>query len=180
VAADETELLRRAARGDASAAGALLERHGRYLYGVAHALTRNAADAEDVVQDTLVAALGGNFRGESSLRTWLVKILVRRAAMLRRSTKRREQRVTLADPDAPPAVDAKSPGAGSVEAKLDLSTMLACLSDDHREVILLRELEGLSYEEMSEVLDVPFGTVESRLYRAREELRRRFPGYMTK
>ena len=69
-------------------------------------------------------------------------------------------------------------GESGVEAKLDLTTMLDALSEDHREVIVLRELQGLSYEEMSKALNVPRGTVESRLHRAREELRKKIKGYL--
>ena len=56
--------------------------------------------------------------------------------------------------------------------------MLAQLTPEHRQVIILRELQGMSYEEMAQALDVPRGTVESRLHRAREELRKRFKGYL--
>ena len=62
---------------------------------------------------------------------------------------------------------------------MDLAAMLETLSDEHRQVIVLRELEGLSYEEMARTLHVPRGTVESRLHRAREELRKRFKGYLS-
>src|SRR5215207_3971103 len=80
--------MRLASRGDESAFRALVDRHGRYLTGVAFSLCGNATDAEDLVQETLVAALTSTFRGESKVRTWLVQILVRRAALLRRSRKR--------------------------------------------------------------------------------------------
>ncbi len=82
---DDAELLRRIERGDRAAFDALVARHARYLHGVAHALVGNSADAEDLVQETLIAVLNGKFRGESSVRTWMVRILVKRAGMLRRS-----------------------------------------------------------------------------------------------
>ena len=177
---DDSELLDQIRRGDPAAAQAafraLLGRHARYLYGVAHSLTAgNASDAEDLVQETLIGALTGHFRGESSVRTWLVRILVNRAAMLRRSRWRRpEVPEERSDRPASPA----SAGTSPVDAKLDLTTMLAALTPEHRQVIVLRELEGLSYEQIAAALHVPRGTVESRLYRAREELRKRFKGYL--
>jgi RNA polymerase sigma-70 factor (ECF subfamily) len=178
---DDSELLNQIRRGDQGAFAALLERHARYLFGVAHALTAGSAhDAEDLVQETLMAALTANFRGESSLRTWLVRILVNRAAMLRRLRSRRPE--VGAGPNLDPLASPASAGtahAGAVEAKLDLTTMLAALTPEHRQVIVLRELQGLSYEEIARALHVPRGTVESRLFRAREELRKRFAGYMT-
>jgi RNA polymerase sigma-70 factor (ECF subfamily) len=169
--ADDSELLR-LGRNDPKAFRALLERHAQYLYGVAHAISGNAADAEDLVQETLLGAVTGQFRGESSVRTWLVRILVNRAAMLRRTRKRRPEQELSVDP-------AESAGTGAIDAKVDLTAMLEALSPEHRQVIVLRELEGLSYEEMAAALELPRGTVESRLHRAREELRRRFKGYWT-
>ena len=168
---DDAELLRRG-RSDPAAFRALVDAHAQYLYGVAHALTRNNADAEDLVQETLLGAIRGTFRGESSVRTWLVRILVNRAAMLRRTRKRKPAQELSGD-----VAGSATPQAAGVDAKLDLTAMLAELSEDHREVLILRELEGLSYEEIAEVLGVPRGTVESRLHRARQELRRKFHGY---
>jgi RNA polymerase sigma-70 factor (ECF subfamily) len=170
---DDAQLLK-LSRTDPRAFRQLVERQGQYLYGVAHGLTSNAADAEDLVQETLLGAVKGTFRGESSVRTWLVKILVNQAAMLRRARSRRpESRLD----EAKSPVSASGSGAGKVDAKLDLTAMLDQLSVEHRQIIVLRELEGLSYEEMAAALGVPRGTVESRLHRAREELRRRFKGY---
>ena len=184
---DDRELLRRASEGDQAAFRELLGRHARYLYGIAHSLTRNPADAEDLVQETWIGAIRSTFRGEASVRTWLVSILVRQVATLRRSKRRSKWRLVLpwfsgrdaesdSSPEAEPAVP---PATSGSEARMDLSRMLETLSPEHREVIVLRELEGLSYEEMAVTLGVPRGTVESRLHRAREQLRSRFEGYLS-
>jgi RNA polymerase sigma-70 factor (ECF subfamily) len=176
---DDTELLEMVRRGDHAAFGALVERHARYLFGVAHAMSGNDADAEDLVQETLLAALSAKFRGQSSVRTWLVGILSNRAAMWRRSRGRREKRVMTRESfDATPEASIAS-GGGASDARSDLSTMLDSLSREHRQVIVLRELEGMSYEEMAAALKVPRGTIESRLHRAREELRKKFSGYLS-
>lgn len=171
---DDAELIRRIARGDEAAFRALVDRHATYLHGIAYSLTNNRADAEDVVQETFVAVLNSTFRGESQVRTWLVQILVRRVAMLRR-TKRRRPVERLEESPTPAAHAADVAGT---EARLDLATMLERLSPEHREVIVLREVQGLSYEEMAAALQVPRGTIESRLHRARNELRERFRGYL--
>jgi RNA polymerase sigma-70 factor (ECF subfamily) len=173
---DDAELLSRSHSGDEQAFRALVDRHARYLYGVAHSLSGNSADAEDLVQETLVAVLNAKFRGESAVRTWMVGILVRRAAMLRRSKGRHPTRpMGEIDHPAGPGSSATS----GADARIDLSVMLEQLTPEHRQVIILRELEGLSYEEMAAAIGVPRGTVESRLHRAREELRKRFKGYLT-
>jgi RNA polymerase sigma-70 factor (ECF subfamily) len=182
---EDSELLEQIRRGDQAAYRALLNRHARYLFGIAHSLTRgHASDAEDLVQETFMGVLTSTFRGESSVRTWMVKILVNRAAMLRRTRKRHPESALLETQALPASARSGSSGVGAgaesgVEAKLDLKTMLEALSEDHREVIVLRELEGLSYEEIARALNIPRGTVESRLHRAREELRRKFKGYLS-
>jgi RNA polymerase sigma-70 factor, ECF subfamily len=147
-----------------------------------------------LVQETLIAALSSTFRGESAVRTWLVGILVRRAGMLHRTRKRHAKAMTLlgnqqqvergihAGTSSGGAATgmrmaATEGSAGGTDAKLDLSVMLDRLSPEHRQVIVLRELEGMTYEQIAATLDVPRGTVESRLHRAREELRKRFKGY---
>jgi RNA polymerase sigma-70 factor (ECF subfamily) len=165
----DADLLKQIQVGDEAAFRTLVDRHGRYLFGIAHSLLGNAADAEDVVQETLMAALNANFRGESSVKTWLVAILVNQSKMLRR--KKRPQALIE---DVP-----KESAAASSDAKMDLSMMLRELSPEHRQIIVLRELERMSYQEIAAALGVPQGTVESRLHRAREELRKRFAGYLT-
>jgi RNA polymerase sigma-70 factor (ECF subfamily) len=175
---DDAELVRRIGHGDESAFRELVNRHSRYLFGIAHSMSGNAADAEDLVQETFVAVLNSKFRGESAVRTWLVQILVRRAAMLRRSRKRRSTWVPRDASTDQTAVAPRSSGTAGAEARLDLAVMLERLSPEHRQVIVLREIEQMSYEEMAAALGVPRGTIESRLHRARADLRERFKGYL--
>jgi len=175
---DDAELLRRTAHDDPAAFRELVDRHARYLYGIAFSLSGNAADAEDLVQETFAATLKSQYRGEAAVRTWLVQILVRQAAMLRRRGKHPAVagRIELSDQVA--AASKQPSTLGGAEARLDLASMLETLSREHRQVIVLREVQGLSYEEIAATLGVPRGTVESRLHRARVELRQRFAGYL--
>ena len=106
--------------------------------------------------------------GEASLKTWLMQIVVRQSARVRRS---RGRRLTIGIENAEQAVHDPAPAADS---RIDVIEMLQRLSPEHREVIVLRELQGMGYEEMAAALKIPRGTVESRLHRARQELRERF------
>jgi len=175
---DDAELLRRTAHDDSTAYRELVHRHARYLYGIAFSLSGNAADAEDLVQETFAATLKSQYRGEAAVRTWLVQILVRQAGMLRRRRKHPAVAGRIELSDQVPAGTKQSSAVAGTEARLDLASMLATLSPEHRQVIVLREVEGLSYEEIATTLGVPRGTVESRLHRARAELRQRFAGYL--
>lgn len=162
----DEQLLADIAAADGRSLRLLLDRHGHYLYGIARTLTRNDAEAEDAVQETLMALLSARFRGDSSVRTFLVSILVRQAALIRRKRKWWMRIVPTYD-DRP----ARGPGhEQTVDARLDLATLLDRLSPEHREVIVMRELESMSYDEMAAALNVPRGTVESRLHRARQQL----------
>lgn len=170
----DAELFQRIGKGDRAAFESLVDRHARYLFGIALSLSRNSADAEDLVQDSLVAILNaaGKFRGESSVRTYMVSILVRQAGMLRRKSVRRSEESAAVD-----QTHASVSNTSGVDARLDLNVMLQVLSLEHRQVVVLRELEGLSYEEIAAALGVPRGTVESRLHRARGMIRERFKDY---
>jgi RNA polymerase sigma-70 factor (ECF subfamily) len=174
----DEQLAKKAAWGDHAAFRALTDRHAAYLLRVATSLVGNEADAEDVVQHTLVGAYKGlaGFRGGSSVKTWLTGITVRQAARWRRS-RGRDRAVSIVSDTGGDGAAGADPGlqtasaTAAVNSRIDVETMLASLSPEHRQVIVLRELEGLSYEEMAETLGVPRGTVESRLHRARAELR---------
>jgi RNA polymerase sigma-70 factor (ECF subfamily) len=168
----EAAFLRRLRGGDQAAYHELVDRFGQLLYRVAYSMVGNSADAEDAVAETFSAAFAGigKFRGEASLKTWLMQILVRQCAKLKR-TRGRKWMIGIEKVEQQNiAVDS----ASAVESRMDVVAMLQTLSDEHREVIVLRELQSMSYEEMSETLKIPRGTVESRLHRARTELRAKF------
>src|SRR5258706_855017 len=164
------EFLRRLRRQEQAAFHELVDQHSQQLFRVAYSMVGNAADAEDVVQETFTAAFAGisRFRGEASLKTWLMQILVRQSAKVKRS---RGRRLTIGIENAEQAGECTAGGAG---VRIDVIEMLQKLSPEHREVIVLRELQGMGYEEMAEALKIPRGTVESRLHRARQELREKF------
>jgi len=132
----------------------------------ARALTHDASWADDLVQDTLERALRRRwlFRINSNLAAWLFTILYR--LYLNDSTRRRALSV-VSDEDAPEAV-----APGDIGLQLDMRRVLDKLSLEHRAVVVLIGLEQLSYQEAAEVLDIPIGTVMSRLARAREQLRK--------
>ena len=124
--------------------------------------------ASDAAQETFLTAQRAirRFRGDSSLRTWLLGIALNEC--------RRAIRRGGADP-LPLEIDLAcplSPDEGAFADRQALAAALARLSDDHREVVLLHELQGLTYEEVADVLKVPVGTVKSRLHHAFVNLRR--------
>jgi len=140
-------------------------------FTLARYLTRNDHDAEDVVQDACVRALKyfDTFRGEhgTSARAWLLTI-VRNTAYTWRKGHRNDALTTEFDETVHSDVVADA----DPEAKETLSRALERLAPEFREVIVLRELQGLSYKEISDVAGVPVGTVKSRLSRARTQLQR--------
>jgi RNA polymerase sigma-70 factor (ECF subfamily) len=197
--ASEEDLVRSAAGGDDGAFHALVDRHAAAMFRVATGLTRNRADAEDLVQETLVGAYRGlkHFAGRSSVKTWLLQILTRQAAKAWHRNRHARRTLSLSgggsddkDAGAGAATIAESAAvsraggggvgesgpAAAVEKRLDVMDVLRKLSPPHREILVLREMRQLSYEEIAEVLGVPRGTVESRLSRARAEFRQRYEG----
>jgi RNA polymerase sigma-70 factor (ECF subfamily) len=175
--AEDLALLRRAAAGDGAAFHTLCDRHMDRLYRLAFSLVGNAADAEDLLQETFGGAFRGlsRFEARSSVSTWLTRILVTQTARLRRSRHGKWAASLDADEIASPSVAGSS---GAVDARIDIQAALAMLSPVHRQVLVLREFEQMSYGEIAEVLGVPQGTIESRLHRARAELRAKLSAYL--
>ena len=138
-------------------------------YTLARYLTRNAHDAEDVVQDACLRALKyfDGFRGEpgTSARAWLLTIVRNTAHSWHKQHRTDGLAVEFDESEHSPAVT-----NGQPEARESLGRALDRLAPEFREVIVLRELQGLSYKEISDVTGVPVGTVMSRLSRARARL----------
>jgi RNA polymerase sigma-70 factor (ECF subfamily) len=175
--ADETELLERARNGDSQAFGALVERYQRRVVGVAQAVVHNQDDAVELAQETFVRAYENlsKFESRSSFSTWLYRIAANLAIDFRRREGRHQ---VLRGEDAETEISRiPSPRGDSYQetARTELSQRingaLKELTSEHRAVILLREVEGLSYDEISDVLHVPRGTVMSRLHYARSRMR---------
>lgn len=177
----DPQLVERIRRGDKEAFAELVRRHADGMLAMAYALVGSRPDAEDVVQETFLVALKkiASFEGRSAVGTWLRGILVFKASRLRRSRKIRGA-LTLSDHDGaddPARGDsglATRSASAAVDSRIDAMAMLDSLSQEHREIVVLRELQQYSYEEISRMLKLPIGTVESRLYRARQELRKRY------
>ncbi|MFZ1887537.1 MAG: sigma-70 family RNA polymerase sigma factor [Candidatus Binataceae bacterium] len=174
---DEAELIARATKGDAEAFGVLVERYQRRVANVALSVVHNQDDAIELAQETFVRAYENlsKFESRSSFSTWLYRI----AANLAIDFWRREGRhVVLRGEDAeneirklPSDTGDSFKTASRKELSARLTAALEELTPEHRTVILLREVEGLSYDEISEALNCPRGTVMSRLHYARNRLR---------
>jgi len=181
----DTELVEQARRGDKEAFRELFEKYQKKVMSIALGMVNNVDDAMEIVQDTFVKAYENleGFKGESSFYTWLFRITVNRAIDLRRH-RRRNPTVGLQDefgfPDSDEPYDevladpeAKTDPVRQVESR-EIGTRVAEaiseLTPYHKAVILLREIEGLSYEDISRVLQCSKGTVMSRLHYARKKL----------
>ena len=181
------ELVERARKGDRDAFRELVERYQRKIATLALGMLRNREDALDVVQETFTKAFQSldRFKGDASFYTWTYRIAVNLCI----DHQRREAKMPVASPEPHESGDrAVDPVALLVDGAeqgdpfqrtLDseiarrLSAAIAELTPEHRAVILLREVDGLSYEEISRVLDCPKGTVMSRLHYARRQLQER-------
>jgi RNA polymerase sigma-70 factor, ECF subfamily len=171
----DLDLLRQALGGKGDAFHLLMDRHAQAIYRLASSLVPTHHDAEDVVQETFIAAYRAlkTFQERSSVKTWLYAIAYRQAALLRRK-QRNPIRMLTDETPIPDRSATESTPHSAVDARLDLATALAHLPEDHRAILILRELDGLSYDEIANVLGLPRGTVESRLSRARQSLKNFF------
>jgi RNA polymerase sigma-70 factor (ECF subfamily) len=188
---DDLALVRRAQAGDRAAFRRLFDLYHRRVYQMAVAMLRHPQDAHDVVQEAFVRVHKHlpDFQGNSSFYTWLYRISMNLVYdQLRRRKARRQVDYddTLAraeEGDAvqvTPVVDGSDPGRTQQRKELasEIQAALATLPEHHRQVILLREVEGLSYEEIAKIMNVPKGTIMSRLFHARRKMQRALAGYV--
>lgn len=178
----DSDLVARFQAGDRRAFDEIVRRYRDRVYTLCRRWLDEVEAAEEVAQDVWVAlfrSLGG-FRGDAKLSTWIFKVTVnhcknRRQYRRRRGWGRHDSLTAEPDEDKPETqLPADGPGADGAlhgrEAEKLVSAALAELDDDHRQILLLRDVEDLAYEEIADILDLPRGTVKSRIHRARAEL----------
>jgi RNA polymerase sigma-70 factor (ECF subfamily) len=180
-AGDAPRFLDRLRAGDAPAFEELVMTYQHRVFGVALRMLGNAAEAEEVAQEAFVRAHGalGDFRGDAKLSTWLYAITSRlclnRLATGERRLTRQGEDALLRLSDAGPRPDA---ALERRELESALGRAIAELPEDRRIVVVLRDIEGLSYEEIAQVLELELGTVRSRLHRARADLKEKLERFL--
>ncbi len=180
-AADSPEFLERLRAGDARAFEELVALHQHRVFGVALRMLGSAAEAEEAAQEAFVRAHKSlpEFRGDAKLSTWLYTIvsrlcLTRLGASDRRAIRHGEETLLrLADQRGGPDADAER-----AELEVALHRAIAELPEERRAVVVLRDLEGLPYEEIAEALGIELNTVRSRLHRARMDLKEKMERFL--
>jgi len=180
----DAELVARVQRGSKADFQILVERYQQRAFSVAWQILKRHEDAQDVVQESFVKAFLSidSFQGSSSFFTWLYRIVVNMAIDFRRKAGRRERETVSLDVETRDGLE-QQVDAGVVnqpenplesalrgEQARQINQVLGEISDEHRAVIILREVEGLRYEQIAETLGISKGTVMSRLFYARKKL----------
>jgi len=178
VSADDHRLIAECLKGRTEAFGELVRRYQDRLFNTVYRLLGHAEDARDVVQEAFVNAYQSldTFKGDSQFFTWLYRIAMNTAISLKR-----KQKGTLSidaangEPhvEPPDASETSRPGHALERREQEhrIQKALKQLSPEHRAVLVLKDMEGQKYETIAEILQVPIGTIRSRLHRARIELR---------
>ncbi len=177
----DRRLIQRAQAGDTGAFRLLVERHQRRVFAIALGLVRDEQDAREIAQEAFLRVHKGltQFQGGSSFFTWLYRIVTNLSIDLMRKPSRREAELHFAlevDDGESPLLPASDADPYDVVRRGQISLRIQHALDQlppyHRGVILMREVEGMSYEEMAEAMQVSKGTIMSRLFHARKKLQR--------
>jgi len=185
----EGDLVRHARRGDLAAYDQLVKRYQERIYATIYHMTANHEDANDLAQDAFIKAYQAlkTFKGGSSFYTWLYRIAVNKTINF---LKQRKNKYHLSlndldfnaenDPDLVALVSHKTPvrDAGLSELQKKLNEALLKLSEPHRMVVILHDVQGMSHEEIAEIAGCNVGTVRSRLFYARQQLQGDLAEYM--
>ena len=188
------DLVQRVQAGDSAAFRALFDKYHRRAFAVAMGVVKNEDDALDAVQEAFVKVHKNihKFQGSSSFYTWLYRIVMNVSIDHVRRTSRRksldfderalhEESEVAGDGALVPSVTDANPGKAALRRELGgaIQAALQQLPEHHRAVIVLREIEGMSYEEMAEALEVPKGTIMSRLFHARKKMQAALAPYLS-
>jgi len=181
VAIEETELVRRARKGDLEAYDQLVQRYQERIYATIYHMTSNHEDANDLAQEAFIKGFQAlkSFKGGSSFYTWVYRIAVNKTINFLKQRKNRAQ-MSLNDldfnaehdPDLVALISDKTPRreAGLAELQEKLNEGMQKLSEPHRLVVTLHDVQGLSHEEIAKIMGCNIGTVRSRLFYARQQL----------
>ena len=186
---DDHQLVRRVQGGDLAAYDELVRRYQERIYATLYHMTSNHEDANDLAQESFIKAFQAikSFKGDSSFFTWLYRIAVNKTINF---LKQRRNRIHLSlndldlnaenDPDLVSLVSEKNPrrDMGLTELQEKLNTAMLQLSEDHRLVVTLHDIQGLSHDEIGKIMDCNVGTVRSRLFYARQQLQALLSDYL--
>jgi RNA polymerase sigma-70 factor (ECF subfamily) len=184
---EDYELVALCQRGDVEAFGPLVEKHQKRMMNTAYRMIGDYDAASEVVQDAFVSAYRSirKFRGESKFSTWLCSIVINLSKNRMRQIRTRSgregrsinERIETEDGEIVSDPPSQEPSAleqlEKKEIQTKVQTCIDSLDEEYREVLVLRDIQGLSYDELGDVLKLPDGTVKSRLFRAREALKDR-------
>ncbi len=185
----ESELVKRARRGDLGAYDDLVRRYQERVYATVYHMTANHEDANDLTQDAFIKAFQAlkSFKGGSSFYTWVYRIAVNKTLNFLKSRKHRTA-YSLNDldfnaennPDLVALISDKTPRreAGLTELQEKLNEAMQQLSEQHRLVVTLHDVQGLPHEEIAQIMDCNVGTVRSRLFYARQQLQGYLDDYL--
>ena len=176
----DQDLVRRVQQGDKSAFDLLVIKYQHKIVHLVNRYVKDPTEAQDVAQDTFIKAYKalGEFRGESAFYTWLYRIAINTAKnyLLSRSRRHSDYEVDMQDAEqienAPQLKDIETPENQLMNDQIIevIKSAIEKLPEEMRIAIMLREFEGMSYEEIAEAMDCPIGTVRSRIFRAREAI----------
>jgi RNA polymerase sigma-70 factor (ECF subfamily) len=186
---EEMDLVRRARRGDLAAYDDLVRRYQERIYATIYHMTSNHEDANDLAQESFIKAFQAlkSFKGGSSFYTWLYRIAVNKTINF---IKQRRNRTHMSlndidfnaehDPNLMALISDNTPrrAAGLTELQEKLNAALLKLSEHHRLVVVLHDVQGQSHEEIAQVMDCNIGTVRSRLFYARQQLQAELADYL--
>ena len=175
----DQKLVEKAQKGDKKAFGMLVEKYQRRLNRLLSRMVRDQSEIEDIVQDSFIKAYRAinNFRGDSAFYTWLYRIGINTAKNHLVKLGKRPKAMNEVDieeienfEDAPDLRNHETPESTMMSSEIvaSVNQTIAALPNELREAISLREMDGLSYEEISDLMNCPIGTVRSRIFRARE------------
>jgi len=187
---EERALVRRAQAGDLAAYDELIQRYQERIYATLYHMTSNHEDAHDLAQESFLKAWQAlkSFKGDSSFFTWLYRIAVNKTINFLKQRRNRTPHLSLNDldfnaehdPEMVALVSDRTPRRDLNLAELQekLNAAMQKLSEDHRLVVTLHDVQGLSHEEISKIMDCNVGTVRSRLFYARQQLQGLLSDYL--